>query len=213
MPDQLIVRARSGSITRTAVLQATAAVIGLVVIGGLLGGFAVERLWSAPDGMVVRHHWYRGITSLDPLTQAQNADQGVFSGLGWYAAASCVLGLVLGAAVAALLARSELLTLAAVAVGGLAAGVVMRVVATALAPADPTGPARTAADGTILPDTLHLGPWWTITLLPGAALLGLAAVFLLVTPRRQSILTTASTSAPSPPPPFPSAPSNFEKSG
>lgn len=202
-----------GSITRTAVLQATATVLGLIVIGGLVGGFAVERLWSAPDGMVVHHHWYRGITSLHPLTQAQNAAQGVFSGLGWYAVASCVLGLVLGAAAAALVTRSELLILAAVAAGGLAAGVVMRVVAMALAPPDPSGPARTAADGTVLPDTLHLGPWWTITLFPAAALLGLAAVFLLVTPRRQSILTSSSASAASPPTSFPSPHADFDKSG
>lgn len=206
-PPRLATEAGAGGarLTRAAIVQAIAIVVGIVVLGGVLGGFLVERLWTAPQGMVVQHHWYRGITSLHPLTQAQNADQGVFAGLAWYAAASCVLGVVLGALAAALLARSELVTLAAVAIGGLAAGVVMRLVAVALAPPDPTGPARSAADGTILPDTLHLGPWWTIILLPGAALLGLAAVFLLVTPHKRPIVTSSSSSPTL-------RPDNFDKS-
>lgn len=193
-------------ITRVALIQAAVIVVGFVVIAGVLGGFLVERLWSPPDGMVYQHEWFRGLISLDPLTEAENADQGVFAGLGWYAAISCLGGLLLGALAAGLLASSELVTLPAVLVGGLAAGVVMRVVATALAPADPTALARHAADGTVFPDTLHLGPWWTITLVPGAALLALAAVFLLVTPRRRTVLA-APSSAPVPPPP-PSSPPN-----
>lgn len=175
--------------------------VGLV-LAGALGGLLVEHLWNPPNGMVYQHHWYRGLISIDPPTQAQNVDQGVFAGVAWYATVSCLLGLVLGALAAGLLVASELVTLAAVAAGGLAGAVVMRVVAVALAPADPTGPARTAADGTVLPDTLHLGPWWTIALLPGAALLALAAVFLLVTPRRSTVISSSSSQAP-PREPFP----------
>lgn len=194
---------RDFRITRTALLRAAIVVVGIVLIAGVLGGFLVERLWTPPDGMVAQHDWYRGLTSLDPLTEAENADQGVFAGLGWYAALSCLLGLLLGAVAAGFAAGSELVMLVAVVVGGLIAGVVMRVIAAALAPPDPIPLARHAADGTVLPDTIHLGPWWTITLVPGAALLALAAVFLLVTPRRRTLITSASSTTVPPPPTSP----------
>jgi len=178
--------------TRVALLQATVIVVGFIVVAGVLGGFLVERFWTPPDGMVYQHHWYRGLLSVQTLSQTENAEQGVFAGLGWYAALACLLGLLLGALAAALLASAELVTLAAVAVGGLLGGLVMRLVAVALAPADPTQLARRAADGTVFPDTLHLGPWWTIVLVPGSAMLALAAVFLLVTPRQQRMMASKS---------------------
>ncbi|MFT4084648.1 MAG: hypothetical protein QM638_18885 [Nocardioides sp.] len=168
---------------RATVLFALAAA-GLFVLGGIVAGLVQHWRWSPPDGMVTQHSWYRGLISLDPLTLAQNVDQGVFDGLGWYIASCAVVGLVLGLVVALLLVRSELLSVAAVVLGGLAGGVVARLIAVALAPADPTPLAKSASDGTVLPDTLHLGSWWTIVVLPGTGLLALTALFLLITPRR-----------------------------
>jgi hypothetical protein len=150
-----------------------------LIVVGIAGGFLVERLWDRPEGMVYQHQWRRGLVSLDPPTLAQNADQGVFDGVGWYVVVAIAVGLVLGAVAALFLARAELVTLAAVLVGACAAGVIMYAVARNVAPPDPAHLARTAAQGTVLPDTLRLGSPWIVLACPGGALASLAAVFLL----------------------------------
>lgn len=156
------------------------AVLVLFALVGVAGGFLVERLWTPPKGMVYQHQWQRGLLSLHPLVLAQNADQGVFDAVAWYVVVALVAGVLLGAAAALFLARAELVTLAAAVVGGIVGGLVMYAVAVYAAPPDPSGLARTAPQGTVLPDTLRLGSHWIVLAFPGGALASLATVFLLV---------------------------------
>lgn len=167
----------------TAALQAVATLV-LAALVGVVGGWLVERLWGPPTtGMVVNHQWYRGVISLDPPTVAQNTDQAVFSGTGWYVVVAVVGGLLIGAVAALFLARQELVTLAAVVVGTLAAGFVIYAVATSLAPPDPSVRAASAANGKVLSDTLHLGSRWIVLACPAGGLTSLAAIFLTLRPR------------------------------
>ncbi|MEX0427497.1 hypothetical protein AB3X52_07700 [Nocardioides sp. DS6] len=165
---------------RVAVLQAVATVV-LGAVVGVVGGWLVERLWSpAATGMVVDHRWYRGVVSLDPPLVAQNADQRVFAGIGWFVVVTVVGGLVVGLVSALFLARRELVTLVAVTVATVGAGFVTYAVATALAPPDPARAAATARNGTVLSDTLHLGSHWVVLACPAGGLAALAAVFLML---------------------------------
>lgn len=155
-------------------------IVVLFAVVGVAGGFLVERLCDPPEGMVYQHHWQRGLLSLKPLLLAQNADQGVFDGVAWFAVVAIVAGLLLGAVAALFLARAELVTLAAVVVGGVVGGLIMYAVAVHAAPPDPSRLARTATQGTVLPDTLRLGSRWIVLTVPGGALVSLAGVFLLI---------------------------------
>jgi hypothetical protein len=63
----------------------------------------------------------------------------------------------------------------------------MYAVAVHAAPPDPDRLARTASQGTVLPDTLRLGSRWLALAFPGGALATLAAVFLLLGRRGRSV--------------------------
>jgi len=165
-----------------ALQSVTTLVLGLVVGAG--GGWLVERLWAPPTtGMVVDHKWYRGVVSIDPPLVAQNSDQSVFAGIGWYVVVAVVGGLLVGLVSALFLARRELVTLAAVVVATLAAGFVMYAVAAHLAPTDPQSLAAHARNGTVLEDTLRLGSHWIVLACPAGGLAAVAAVFLMLHPR------------------------------
>jgi len=158
----------------------------------ILGGWLVERLWGpAPTGMVVDHRWYRGVISLKPPLVAQNWDQSVFAGIGWFVVVGVVAGLLVGLVTAVFLARSELAALAAVVVSTVAAGFVMYAVATAFAPDDPAPRAATSPNGTVLADTLHLGSHWIVLVCPAGGLAAVATVFLMFHPRGSARRTTA----------------------
>jgi len=184
------VEPRRGRGLRPALRQA-AVIVVVFAIAGVICGFIWEAVWSPEPGEVVKHVWY-------PFSwdRAMPTD---FAGTGWYVMVSIVAGLLLGAVLSWLQDRAELLTLAAMVVGGLLAAYLMRVVGLHRGPGDPQRIAKTAADGTKLPTELKLASWWLLTVLPGAALAGLSVVFLLV-PKRGSRTATKSENAAVQPP-------------
>ncbi|MEP9380905.1 hypothetical protein [Nocardioides sp. KR10-350] len=195
MPDQLTapppppIAAEGGPPSRFRLSRPVALqVLAVLVLGAVLGaagGLLVHLLWSPPDGMVVNHVWYRGLRSTDPVILAQNTDQAVFSGVGWFVVVAVAAGVLLGAVAALFLDREEYATLAAVVVASVGAGLLAYAVATGLAAANPDPLARSAPDGTVLPDTLRLGSRWIVLACPAGALIALMAVFLLLRPKRR----------------------------
>ncbi|MEI7058066.1 hypothetical protein WBG06_19725 [Nocardioides sp. CCNWLW239] len=165
------------------VLVQVAIIVAAFVVGGLVAGYAAATLWRPPTGMVLDGKWYRGLISIDPPTIAQNIDQGVFAATGWFSVCAIALGLLVGIAAAVWLHRSEIVTLAAVTVGGAIGGALMLLVTTLLSPEDPNRLAKRAADGAVLPDSFQLASPWLILLVPGSAMLALMVIFLMWAPR------------------------------
>lgn len=156
-------------------LRQAAVILVAFAVAGVICGFIWEAAWKPETGEVVKHVWY-------PFSwdRAMPTD---FAGTGWYVVVSVVAGLILGALLSWLQDRAELVTLAAVVVGGLLAAYLMRVVGLHRGPGDPQKIAKTAADGTKLPTELRVASWWLLAVLPGAALTSLSVVFLTVTKR------------------------------
>ena len=177
--------------TRLAALRQAAVIVLVFAVAGVICGFIWEAAWSPEPGEVVKHVWY-------PFSwdRAMPTD---FAGTGWYVVVSIVAGVVLGGLLSWLQDRSELVTLAAVVVGGLLAAYLMRVVGLHRGPGDPQRIAKTAADGTKLPSELRLASWWLLMVLPGAALAALSVVFLTVTKRRPRPATKSENEAVQPP--------------
>ena len=196
MPDNLIVppppaldetgrRPARPDLSRPVLVQA-AIIVAAFVIGGLVAGLAAATLWSPPTGMVLDGKWYRGLISIDPPTIGQNIDQGVFAATGWFSVCAIVLGLLVGIAAAVWLIRSELVTLAALAVGGSIGGGLMLLVTSLLSPEDPKGLAKGAANGTVIQDSFQLASPWLFLLVPGSAMLALMVIFLMWAPREEA---------------------------
>jgi len=175
MSDQLIApapaapSAPSSGMLRVALLQATLIVAVFAVVGALCG-LLWERAWDPAKGEVVKHVWY-------PFSW-DRAQPSYFDGTAWYVLIGVGSGLVLGALAALLLDRAELVTLAAVVVGGLLAAYLMRVVGLHRSPGNPQSIAKTAADGTKLPSQLRVASWWLLLVVPGGALASLGVIFL-----------------------------------
>ncbi len=169
MPDQLT--DPQGGSRRTSVLPAlwqAVVVVGLLSLAGVVAGLVWEWIWTPPSGVVVDQRWF-----LD--------EQGLphdFSGTGSYVAVAAVAGLLVGAAVALLFARSELVTLAAVLVGAALAGWVMYRVGVLAGPPDPRGLASSLEDGTPLPARLRVAGQSPFVAFPSGALVGLLVVYL-----------------------------------
>ncbi|TQL69208.1 hypothetical protein FB381_3112 [Nocardioides albertanoniae] len=194
MPDNLIVppppslyetgrRAARPDLSRPVLIQA-AIVLAAFVVGGVVAGLAAATLWTPPTGMVLEGKWYRGLISIDPPAIGQNIDQGVFAATAWFSVCAIVLGLLVGIAAAIWLNRSELVTLAAVTLGGAIGGGLMLLVTSLLSPEDPHGLAKGAADGTVIQDSFQLASPWLILLVPGSAMLALMVIFLMWTPHQ-----------------------------
>lgn len=192
MPDNLIVppppslyetghRSARLDLSRPVLVQVTI-IVSAFIVGGLAAGLAAATLWTPPTGMVLDDKWYRGLISINPPAVAQNIDQGVFAATAWFSVCAIVLGLLVGIAAAVWLIRSELVTLAAVTVGGTIGGGLMLLVTSLLSPEDPTGLAKGAADGTVLQDSFQLASPWLILLVPGSAMLALMVIFLMWAP-------------------------------
>jgi len=165
---------RAGGALRTALLQAVVIMVAFAVVG-VLCGLLWSAVWQPAQGEVSHHVWY-------PFSW-DRAQPAFFAGTGWYVLIATAAGLVLGALAAWLLDRRELVTLAAVVVGGLVAAYLMRVVGLHRSPGSPQHLAKTAADGTKLPSQLTLASWWLVLVFPGGALASLSALFLAV-PKR-----------------------------
>jgi hypothetical protein len=166
LPDEL---SRTRRVSRVPIGQVLAVVALLAAIGAA-AGWVWFRLWDAPPGVVADHAWYP-----DPYMPGQRAD---FDGVALYVLVALAAGVLGGALCALFLARSELVTLAAVTVGSALAGWLMALVGTALGPADPEPLARTATDGTRLSGDLALTGFSPYLALPAGALVALLLVFL-----------------------------------
>ncbi|WP_182526367.1 hypothetical protein [Nocardioides dongkuii] len=170
MPDQLRDLARSAA-------GQVVAIVVLFAVLGVLAGLVWYAVWDAPTGVVSQGEWFPS-----PYDEGQRAD---FSGTALYVLVALVTGLVGGAVSALLLARHELVTVAAVVVGSCLAALLMFVVGTALGPPDPSELARSASDGTELEGHLHVSGASPFTALPFGALLALIVVFLGTAGRRE----------------------------
>lgn len=157
------------------VLVQAAIIVVVFAVVGVVGGLLWEAAWTPEPGEVLKHVWY-------PISwdRAMPTD---FAGTGWYVVIGMVAGVIVGGLAAWLLDRAELVTLAAVVVGGLLAAYLMRVVGLHRGPGDPQQIAKTAPDRTKLPSELRLASWWLLTVVPGAALAALGVVFLTVSKR------------------------------
>jgi hypothetical protein len=162
------------TIDRRAVVQA-AVIEGLFCCVGVLAGVVWQWLWTPAMGGVLDHKW----APADAIALSEQ-----FSSTGWYVVVGTVAGLVTGALVALFLDRAPLLTLAAVVVGSALGAYLMYVVGTALGPADPATLAKTAADGTMIPEQLKVSGKSPFIALPVGALIGVALAFLGTSVRR-----------------------------
>lgn len=150
------------------------AVVAVFAVAGVVAGVVWFQLWSPASGVVSDGQWF---TDEDGLRDA-------FSGTGLYVVVAVVVGFLVGAVTAFLFDRSELVTLVATLAGGALAGLVMLRLGLHWSPADPEVLARTAEDGTRLRSNLEVDLPHAWLAFPGAALVGLAVVFLTTTKRR-----------------------------
>jgi hypothetical protein len=155
-------------------IQAATVLVGYAV-AGLLCGWLWHHVWDQPDGVVSGGQWFTSEAGL-------RAD---FAAVAWYVSIGVVAGLVLGALSAWLLARSELVTLAAVLAGSVLAGYLMLRLGQHLSPADPHELAKTAADGSHLKGALRVDSWPPRAAFPFGSLFGLSVVFTATVARTQ----------------------------
>lgn len=156
------------------------AVVALFVAAGAGLGVLWEQLWAPTRGIVVRRQWF---VVDDQLRYDLDGLRNQFSGTALFTTLGLGAGVVLGLVCALFLARHELRTLAAVAVGSALASVLMWQVGTRLGPADPAVLARDLPRGTVLPDNLELGSLGALVSLPLGAVLAVGVVFFLLPAR------------------------------
>lgn len=168
---------------RVPAVQAFAVLVVSAVVG-VVASVVFYAWWSPARGLVYRGHWQRGLLSIDPLRWSATADESVFAGVAEFTVIGLVGGLLIGA-VAAVLARNELVSLAAGTVGSLGAGVLAYALIALRAPASPAARIATdhVANGSLVSDTIHLGSPWLALVFAGGALVVLAAAFLLISRR------------------------------
>ncbi|WP_205474613.1 hypothetical protein [Nocardioides sp. SYSU D00038] len=160
------------------------AVVAVLAVAGAACGRLWSSLWDAPTGVVSDGRWFTDEAGL----------RSDFSGVGLFVVIGLGAGLLLGALLAWLCDRAELVTLGAVLVGASLAAWLMARVGTLGGPADPRVLAESATDGTRLPARLALPDvpdrlaWSDLppyTAFPLGALVGLTAVYLLTERRRR----------------------------
>lgn len=151
-------------------LDRTGLCLAVFAVVGALGGLVWRHLWSPVTGVVQQHQWFP-----NPFDAGEQHD---FNGDAWYFIVAFLSGIVLAAVAALVLRGSELSTLFAVAVGSVAAGVLMWRVGMIGNPTDPMQLAKHAADGTKLQSRLYLANAVPLTAYPLGALGTLMSVFL-----------------------------------
>ena len=152
---------------RRSLLLAVAVVVAYVAVGAVAGA-VWEWLWSPPAQVVQKHQlFYADYGSL----------RRVFTGTGLYALVSAVASALVALAAGLLTRRHELLTLAAVVLGSVAAAFTMHLVGVALGPPDPAQLAATAADGTHVSAQLEVHGKSPYLVWPMVSLLVLSVVF------------------------------------
>lgn len=148
--------------------------VAFAVAGGLLG-LLWRHLWSPAHGVVQQHQWFP-----QPFDSGEQHD---FAGNAWYVVIALVAGIVLALAAVIAMRSPEFVTLAAVTLGSVAAGLLMWRVGLIGNPGDPAALAKHAADGTRLSSRLHLANAVPLTAFPLGAL-GMLAAAYLTTSRR-----------------------------
>jgi hypothetical protein len=152
---------------RRSVLLAVGVVLAYVVVGAV-AGVVWEWLWSPPTQVVQKHQlFYSDYGSL----------RRVFTGTGLYTLVSAVASAVVALVAGLLTRRNELLILAAVVLGSLAAAFTMHAVGVALGPPDPTKLAATSANGTQVSAQLVVNGKTPYVVWPMVSLFVLALVF------------------------------------
>jgi hypothetical protein len=152
---------------RSSVLFAVAVVATYVVVGAV-AGVVWEWVWSPPTQVVEQHQLF--YTDYGSLRQ-------VFTGTGLYVVVSVVASALTALAAGLLTRRHELLVLAAVTLGSLAAAYTMHAVGVALGPPDPLRLAKTAADGRHLSAQLVVNGKTPYLVWPMVSLFVLSLVF------------------------------------
>ena len=172
---------------RSSVLFAVAVVAAYVVVGAV-AGVVWEWVWSPPTQVVEQHQLF--YTDYGSLRQ-------VFTGTGLYVVVSVVASALTALAAGLLTRRNELLVLAAVTLGSLAAAYTMHAVGVALGPPDPARLAKTAADGTHMSAQLVVNGKTPYLVWPMVSLFVLSLVFFALpgvrAGRRRADTTTEAT--------------------
>jgi hypothetical protein len=171
---------------RGSVLFALVELVAYVVVGAV-AGVVWEWVWSPPTQVVQQHQLF--YTDYGSLRQ-------VFTGTGLYVLVSVVASALTALAAGLLTRRHELLMLAAVTLGSLAAAYTMHAVGVALGPPDPTALAKTAADGTHMSAQLVVNGKTPYLVWPMVSLFVLSLVFFAM-PGGRSRHRAESTSEPS----------------
>lgn len=157
---------------RATLLRQVIVILATFVVAGVVCGFVWYWLWTpAPQGTVFQHQVF-----FEPDAE--------FRGTGLYMLVAGVGGLVLGLLFGWLFESDEVATLAAVAAGGLFAGLVMALVGHLLGPESAAEVARKTEDFERIDGDLHAGPLAAFVAFPGAAVLGNAVVLITFTRRR-----------------------------
>jgi ribose/xylose/arabinose/galactoside ABC-type transport system permease subunit len=162
----------SDRLTRGPILAWAVGIFAALATAGVACGLLWRARLDAPHGIVVGGQWYP-----DPW---DTGEQAAFAATGWYVVIALVAGVVLGLLAAWLSRAPEVVTLAAVLLGSLAAGWLMLVVGLHGSPADPQAAAAHAADGTRLSGAVSRPGAAAFVTWPLAAIVPLAALFLLV---------------------------------
>lgn len=152
---------------RGALVEALVAVAVFAAVGAA-AGWLWFRVWDPPQGTVADGAW-----GYDDFRQVG----AVFSATGLYVILGLTGGLLLGVLTALVCRRSELATLAAVAVGSALAAFLCYRVGLHLSPADPRTLAPGLPDGTRLPENLTMPGRSPFVAWPLGALVGVAIVY------------------------------------
>lgn len=151
------------------VLQAVVIVIGFGALGAF-GGWLWHRLWlPAASGIAIDHQWIP-----QPYLPGAASE---FSATGWYVVIGLAAGLLVGLVSGLALDRDELITTAAVLIGGVLAGYLCYRVGMSLSPPDHHVVARTAEDGTRIEAGMILASNRAGLAFPLGGLIGLALTF------------------------------------
>lgn len=172
MPDELS-RARRD---RRVALGQGLAVVALFAALGVAAGWVWHELWAPPLGVVSDHTWYP-----QPYMPGRQAE---FDAIALYVLVALAAGVIGGLVCALVLDRTELVTVAALAVGSCLAAWVMARVGMSLGPPDPDVLAKTVPDGERLPGDLTLTGLSPYVALPVGALSATLVVFLATINRR-----------------------------
>lgn len=158
------------------------AVLVVFALAGALAGWLWERWATPPTGVALDGEWILGArVDGDFLVRDPEALGHAFGVVGTFAVVCGVTGLILGVVAAYACRRSELVTLAVVAVSSVVAVFLCYRIGLSLGPVDPTAAAATADNGAALTGSLAIDQRTPFVALPLGALVGLTVSYLLTT--------------------------------